>query len=303
MVYGSSGFIWNNAADHGKTVRIYGEACAPHFGNNQTWTSIYNDYKAGKPFKFYNTSTISRVRPMLSQNFPGSDEHRITEQLRASAFIKELKDYENQPGDALPQLMVMALSADHTVGTRPGLPTPNAMVADNDLALGRIVEAVSKSRYWKNTVIFVTEDDSQAGWDHVSAYRTTGFVISPYSVFQSKVSTNYNQVSMVRSIEQILGIPPMNIMDATALPMFKCFNNRAITTPYQNMANRVPINQINPGTAMLRGPALHYAKLSLRPEYDHIDGGNDDVMNRILWFAAKGKNNYPANLAGKDTDD
>nr|WP_294941076.1 bifunctional YncE family protein/alkaline phosphatase family protein [uncultured Mucilaginibacter sp.] len=303
LVYGSSGFIWNNAADHGKTVRIYGEACAPHLDDTQTWTSIYNDYKAGKPLKFYNTSTISRVRPMLSQNFPGSDEHRITEQLRASAFIKELKDYEAQPGDALPQLMVMALSADHTVGTRPGLPTPNAMVADNDLALGRIVEAVSKSRFWKNTVIFVTEDDSQAGWDHVSAYRTTGFVISPYSVFQSKVSNNYNQVSMVRSIEQILGIPPMNIMDATALPMFKCFNNRAITTSYQSLGNRVPLDQINPGTAMLKGEALHYAKLSLRPEYDHIDGGNDDVMNRILWFAAKGKKTYPANLAGKDTDD
>ncbi|MDB5285888.1 MAG: phosphoesterase [Mucilaginibacter sp.] len=303
LVYGSSGFIWNNAADHGKTVKIYGEACAPHFDNKQTWTSIYNDYKAGKPFKFINTSTISRVRPMLSQNFPGSDEHRINEQLRASAFIKELNDYEKQPGDALPQLMVMALSADHTVGTRPGLPTPNAMVADNDLALGRIVEAVSKSRFWKNTVIFVTEDDSQAGWDHVSAYRTTGFVISPYSVLQRKVSTNYNQVSMVRSIEQILGIPPMNIMDATALPMFNCFSERTITAPYKSLNNRIAINQINPKIASLKGASLYYAKLSLRPEYDHIDGGNDDIMNRILWFAAKGNKTYPVNLAGKDTDD
>ncbi len=302
LVYASNGFIWNNAADHGKTVRIYGEACQPHFDNSQTWTSIYNNYKAGKPFNFNNTSTISRVRPMLSQNFPGSDEHRITEQIRAAAFIKELKDYEKQPGDALPQLMVMALSADHTAGTRPGLPTPNSMVADNDLALGRIVEAVTKSRFWKNTVIFVTEDDSQAGWDHVSAYRTTGFVISPYSVFQRKISTNYNQVSMVRSIEQILGIPPMNIMDATALPMFNCFNQRQITTPYQSLANRIAIDRINPGLAKLKGANLYYAKLSLRPEFDHIDGGNDDVMNRILWFAAKGKKSYPANLTGKDTD-
>lgn len=303
LVYGSNGFIWNNAADHGKTVRIYGEACQPHMDNTQTWTSIYNDYKAGKPLKFINTSTISRVRPMLSQNFPGSDEHRIPEQVRASSFIKELKDYENQPGDALPQLMVMALSADHTAGTRPGLPTPNAMVADNDLAVGRIVEAVTKSRFWKNTVIFITEDDSQAGWDHVSAYRTTAFVISPYSVLQQKVSTNYNQVSMLRSIEQILGIPPMNIMDATALPMFNCFNQRKITTPYKSVPNKVALDQINPSIVKLKGADLHYAKLSLRPEYDHIDGGNDDIMNRILWFAAKGKKAYPANLAGKDTDD
>jgi YVTN family beta-propeller protein len=303
LVYDSNGFIWNNAADHGKTVRIYGEACVPHFDNKLTWTDIYNDYKAGKPFNFTNTSTVSRVRPMLSQNFPGSDEHRITEQVRASAFINELKDYESKPGDQLPQLMVMALSADHTVGTRPGFPSPNAMVADNDLALGRIVEAVSKSRFWKNTVIFVTEDDSQAGWDHVSAYRTTGFVISPYSVLKRNVATNYNQTCVVRSIEQILGIPPMNIMDATALPMFNCFTNKPSAQTYSVLNNRVSINDVNPKLSSLKGAALHFAKLSLRPEYDHIDGGNDDVMNRILWFAAKGKKKYPANLAGKDTDD
>jgi YVTN family beta-propeller protein len=303
LVYDSNGFIWNNAADHGKTVRIYGEACVPHFDDKLTWTDIYNNYKAGKPFNFTNTSTISRVRPMLSQNFPGSDEHRIPEQVRASAFINELKDYESKPGDQLPQLMVMALSADHTVGTRPGFPNPNAMVADNDLALGRIVEAVSKSRFWKNTVIFVTEDDSQAGWDHVSAYRTTGFVISPYNVLKRNVSTNYNQTCFVRSIEQILGIPPMNIMDATALPMFSCFTNKPSAQTYTVLSNRVPINAISPKLSSLKGAALHFAKLSLRPEYDHIDGGNDDVMNRILWFAAKGKKKYPANLAGKDTDD
>jgi YVTN family beta-propeller protein len=302
LVYDSNGFIWNNAADNGKTVRIYGEACMPHFDNKLSWTDIYNNYTAGKPFKFFNTSTISRVRPMLSQSFPASDEHKINEQLRATAFINELKDDENKPGDALPQLMVMALSADHTVGTRPGYPTPAAMVADNDLALGRIIEALSKSRFWKNTVVFVTEDDSQAGWDHVSAYRTTGFVISPYSVLNKTITTNYNQTSVVRSIEQILGIPPMNIMDATALPMFNCFTDKIATQPYQTLKNQVPINDINPKLASLKGAALHYAKLSLRPEFDHIDGGSDDMMNRILWFAAKGKKSYPAKLAGKDND-
>ncbi|MGF7037458.1 bifunctional YncE family protein/alkaline phosphatase family protein [Mucilaginibacter lappiensis] len=303
LVYDGNGFIWNNAADHGKTVRIYGEACAVHFDNKLSWTDIYNNYNAGKPFVFNNTSTISRVRPMLSQNYPGSDEHKINEQLRATAFIKELNEYEKKPGDQLPQLMIMALSADHTVGTRPGFPTPDAMVADNDLALGRIVEAVSKSRFWKNTVIFVTEDDSQAGWDHVSAYRTTGFVISPYSRLQSKVSKNYNQTCIVRSIEQILGLPPMNIIDATALPMFDCFTSKPSDYTYQSLKNRIPLNKVSPPLSSLKGASLHYAKLSSRPEYDHIDGGNDDVMNRILWFAAKGKKAYPAKLAGKDTDD
>lgn len=302
LVYDGNGFIWNNAADHGKTVRIYGEACAVHFDDKLSWSDIYNNYTAGKPFAFKNTSTISWVRPMLSQNFPGSDEHKINEQLRATAFIKELHEYEQKPGDQLPQLMIMALSADHTVGTRPGYPTPDAMVADNDLALGRIVEAVSKSRFWKNTVIFVTEDDSQAGWDHVSAYRTTGFVISPYSRLQHKVSKNYNQTCIVRSIEQILGLPPMNIIDATALPMFDCFTGKPSAYTYTSLKNRVPLNTINQPFSALKGSALHFAQLSSRPEYDHIDGGNDDVMNRILWFAAKGKKAYPAKLAGKDED-
>ena len=197
----------------------------------------------------------------------------------------------------------MALSADHTVGTRPGFPTPNAMVADNDLALGRIIEALTKSRFWKNTVVFVTEDDSQAGWDHVSAYRTTGFVVSPYSRLQKTVSTNYNQVCMVRSIEQILGLPPMNIMDATALPMFDCFINKPSSKSFRSEPNRVKLNQINPKLSTLTGSARRFERLSLRPEFDHIDSGHDDLMNRIIWFATKGKQPYPAALAGKDEDD
>jgi hypothetical protein len=303
LVYDKNGFIWNDAADHGKTVRIYGEACAPHLDDKLTWSDIYNNYKAGKKLVFTNTSTISRVRPMLSENYPGSDDLKITDQLRAGAFIDELSGYEKMPGDQLPQLMVMALSSDHTQGTRPGLPVPQAMVADNDLALGRIVEAVSKSRFWKNTVIFVTEDDSQDGWDHVSAYRTTGFVISPYSRLGTAVSVNYNQTSMLRSIEQILGIPPMNIMDATALPMFNCFTSKPSATDFTHLTNRIPINAINPKLSALKGKALHFATMSSRPEFDHVDGGNDDLMNRILWYAAKGKRDYPTKLAGSAGDD
>ncbi|WP_184542246.1 bifunctional YncE family protein/alkaline phosphatase family protein [Mucilaginibacter sp. FT3.2] len=303
LVYSKKGFIWNNAADHGKKVRIYGEASIPHYDEKLSWTDIYNNYKAGIPLKFYNTSTISRVRPMLSQNYPGSDELRITDQVRASAFIDELKGYEKQAGDELPELMVMALSTDHTQGSRAGMPKPESMVADNDLALGRIIEAVSKSRFWKNTVIFVTEDDSQAGWDHVSAYRTTGFVVSPYSQMQKTVSTNYNQTCIVRSIEQILGIPPMNVIDATALPMFSCFGNRPSAYTYNAVPNRIPLNNINPKLAVLRGKALYYAKASAKPEFDHVDGGSDDLLNRILWYAAKGQKTYPVKLTGKADDD
>ncbi|MCJ8208993.1 bifunctional YncE family protein/alkaline phosphatase family protein [Mucilaginibacter sp. RS28] len=306
MVYNKKGFIWNNAADHGRSVRIYGEASLPDIDPKLTWTNIYDNYKSGKPLKFFNRSTIARVRPMLSQNYPASDYLKITDQIRADAFIKELKDFEKKPGDQFPNLCVMALSTDHTVGTRPGMPTPRAMVADNDLAVGRIVEAISKSRFWKNTVIFITEDDSQAGWDHVSAYRTTGNVISPYSRQQRAISTNYNQTSVVRSIEQILGIPPMNLMDATALPMFNCFTQKASAYTYTAVPNKVRLNEMNPGLSSLKGKSLYYARQSLRPEYDHVDGGNDGIMNRILWYYAKGAKLYPEKLAGKaeaDDDD
>ena len=302
LVYDMNGFIWNNAADHGKTVRIYGEASSPNYDPKLTWTDIYNDYQNGKPFKFYNTSTIARVRPMLSQNYPAFDGLKITDQIRASAFIKELGDYEKQGGDALPNLMVMALPDDHTTGTRPGYPKPQSMVADNDLALGRIVEAVSKSKFWKNTVIFVTEDDSQDGWDHVSAYRTTGFVISAYSCLQSTIKTNYNQTSVVRSIEQILGIPPMNALDATALPMFNCFSDRPSNYNYTVVPNKIPLNDVNKGLSALRGQSLFYARASSQHQFDHVDGGNDDLMNRILWYTSKGKKPYPGKAEGKDGD-
>ena len=303
LVYSAPGFIWNHAADHGHSVRIYGEACKPHYASGLTWSDIYQNRLAGRPFAFTNTSTIARVRPLLSPAYPGSDDLRITDQLRADAFIKELANYEKQPGEALPELSVIALSADHTVGTRPGFPTPRAMVADNDLALGRMIAALSKSRFWQNTVVFVTEDDSQAGWDHISAYRTTGFVASPYSRLRRTVSRNYNQTCVVRSIEQILGLPPMNSVDATALPMFDCFRARLAPQPFRALPARIALTRLNPKLASLRGPARHYARLSARPEFDHVDGGRDDVLNRIIWFSTKGRQPYPAALAGRGEEE
>ncbi len=299
MVYDKEGFIWNNALDHGKNVRVYGETATPHFDSKLSWANIYQLYKENKPFLFTNYTTIARVRPVLSATYPGYDTHVINDQIRADAFIKELKEYEAKPGDQWPQLMVMALPADHTGGLKPGLPTPRAMVADNDLALGRIVEAVTHSRFYNSTVIFVTEDDAQDGWDHISAYRTTGNVISAYSRLQTKVHTNYNQTCIVRTIEQILGIPPMNTIDATALPMFDCFSKKPDAYSYTHLPNRIQLDELNQPLSKLKGAALYYAKVSMLPAYNHIDGGNDDLLNRMLWFSAKGKRNYP----GKKDDD
>lgn len=303
LVYSPTGSLWDNAMKYGKNVKIYGEASIPVFPKKTTWSDVYNAYLKGEVVEFTNHTTIEPVKKILSQTFPSYGSHEFPDVVRADAFIKELKEYEAMDGDYLPELMIMALPNDHTGGTRPGLPTPRAMVADNDLALGQIVEAVSKSRFWENTVIFVVEDDSQNGWDHVSAYRTVGLVLSPYSRLKSTNSTYYAQPSVIRTIEQILGLPPMNIQDAIANPMTDCFSNEPDLTPYIAIKNKIPLDEMNPKLTALSGKALHYAKKSLLPVFDKIDSGEDDLLNRIIWYSAKGNIPYPVKFAGSESDE
>lgn len=307
MAYNKNGLIWNNALDHGKSVRIYGEACTFEYDKNKyNWKTLYNLWQQKKlnEFKGVSTTTISRVRPILAQTFPGGDDETINEQMRADAFIKELNEFESMPGDQLPQLMIMALPNDHTAGTSPNFPTPRAMVADNDLAVGRIVEAIMHSRFAENTVIFISEDDSQAGWDHISAYRTTGFVISAYSRLKKTIHTNYNQTSMLRTIEQILGLPPMNVIDATALPMFDCFSDRPnLSFKYKTIKNKIALDEMNPERQNLQGAAQKFSDQSVKYAVHLIDRGHDAILNRILWHSVKGNKPYPAHLAGGDDAD
>ncbi len=295
LVYNKNGFIWNNALDHGKKVRIYGEACLTGYDKSLKWIDIYNRYLNHEDQGFKNTTTIARIRPIISPAYPDCDNLVFTDQIRAEIFINEWKQYE--AGDSLPDLMVLSMPDDHTAGTSPDFPAPKAMVADNDLALGRIIDVITHSKYWASTVVFVTEDDSQSGWDHISSYRTNGLVISPYSVMQKPIHTNYNQTSMVRTIEQILGIPPLNVIDATALPMFDCFNNKKANYTYTYVPNLIPLNKLNKPLAALKGKASYFAKLSANEVFKDVDGGEDDKMNRILWFDAKGNKKYP--VAGK----
>lgn len=307
LVYAPTGFLWDNALSHGKSVRIYGEASSPKFDNKLKWADIYKKYKNGEKVEFTNVTTIENVKNILCQTYPSFGNHEFSDAMRADALIKELNTYNSMRGDNLPELMIVALPNDHTAGMRPGSPTPRAMVADNDYALGRIVEAFSKSRFWENTVIFVVEDDSQSGWDHVSAYRTVALVISPYSRLKKTIHTYYTQPSMVRTVEQILGLPPMNIEDAIANTMKDCFGNKPDKTPYQAVPNTIPLDEMNPQLLSLKGKARSFAEKSMLPEFNGIDSGDDDLLNRILWFAAKGNTPYPAKFAGgknyKDDDD
>ncbi|MBS1933143.1 MAG: phosphoesterase, partial [Bacteroidetes bacterium] len=294
LVYNKNGFIWNNALDHGKKVHIYGEACLTHYDNKMKWLDIYNDYTGKKELKYYNTSTIARIRPVISPAYPDCDNITFTDQIRADIFIDDWKKAEAQDGDNLPDLIVLSLPDDHTAGTSENFPIPKAMVADNDLAVGRIVETITHSRFWDSTVIFITEDDSQSGWDHISSYRTVCQVISPYSNSGKTIHTSYNQTAMVRSIEQILGIPPMNVIDATALPMFDCFEEKKDGYNFQHLANNIPLNQMNKPVAELKGKAKYYAKLSASKAFKEVDDGDDNEMNKILWFDAKGDVKYPS---------
>jgi len=297
LVYAPTGFIWDNAMKHNRSVMIYGEASIPVLDRRLKWEDIYKKFMNGEKVEFYNHTTIEPVKPILSQTYPSYGNHEFSDVMRADALIKDLKNYEAMPGDQLPELLVIALPNDHTAGTRPGYPTPRAMVADNDYALGLIVEAFSKSRFWENTVIFIVEDDSQGGWDHVASSRTVSLVVSPYSRLKSVNSTYYAQPSIIRTIEQILGMPPMNIQDAIANPMFDCFSTTADLTPYTAFPNKIPIDEMNPQLVSLSGKALHFAKKSMLPEFEGVDAGNDDLLNRILWYAAKGNTPYPAKYA------
>ena len=298
LVYAPTGFLWDNAVAHGRSVRIYGEASLPDLNDTLDWSDIYQLYKSGKKVEFTNYTTIEPVRNILSPTYPSVGDLIFPDVMRADILAKELHEYELMPGDMLPELMIVALPNDHTAGMRPGSPTPRAMVADNDYALGLIVEAFSKSRFWESTVIFVVEDDSQSGWDHVSAYRTVAQVISPYSRLGKTVHTYYTQPSIVRTIEQILGLPPMNIQDAIANPMTGCFESVPDKTPYRSVPNKIPLDEMNKPLGSLTGNARFYAEKSLLKEFDGIDRGNDDLLNRILWFAAKGDAPYPDEYSG-----
>ncbi len=198
---------------------------------------------------------------------------------RVKYWIDDLHAAE-KTGD-LPRFTIMSLGEDHTRGTAPGQFTPDASVASNDLGLGRMVDAASRSRFWNEMAIFIIEDDAQNGPDHVDAHRTVGLVVSPYCKRGFVDSTLYTTASMVRTMELILGLPPMTQYDAAATPMFHCFQKTAQSIPYQCLTPQVDMFAKN----TVRSPG---AKESARMNFRHYDLAPEDQLNRILWLAAKG---------------
>jgi YVTN family beta-propeller protein len=198
---------------------------------------------------------------------------------RVETFLKEFREYERNGG--LPRFMVMSLGEDHTSGTTPGAFTPQACVASNDLALGRLVEAVSHSKFWPEIAIFVIEDDAQNGPDHVDSHRTVGLVISPYVKRKELDSTQYQTVSMIRTMELILGLKPLSQYDAAANPMFASFRAEPDLTPYVHEPARIDLNVRNT-------PLAYGAERSSRMDFSEYDKIDDFELNEILWVAVKG---------------
>ena len=203
---------------------------------------------------------------------------------RARVFLDDLAGFEKSGN--MPALMFMRLPNDHTNGTAPGKTAPLSSFADNDYALGMIVEGLSRSRFWPNMAIFVVEDDSQNGPDHVDSHRAPAFLISPYTHTGKIDSTMYNTTSVLRTMELILHLRPMTHFDAGARPMANAFSEQAVVTPYQAEKPRIPLDARNPANS---ATAARSAKL----DFDEADLNDDDEMNDILWLAIKGTDPPP----------
>ena len=311
LAYSPAGFIWDNALKHGVGIRNYGEFMAPAVrwrdGRKGTpdFTACYRTRNGlGNDVVFASRPMIETIRPFSPTNYVGW-EMNVPDQFRADYFIGELRKFEAE--GTFPALTIVCLPNDHTSGTKQGAPVPAACVADNDLAFGRIVEALSLSPFWKEMAILAIEDDPQAGWDHVSGYRTTAYCISPYAKRKAVISTQYNTTSLLRTMEQILGMSPMNQFDACATPMFDCFTESPDFTPFTAVPNNVPLDRMNPSPQAIVEPALRRdAVASARMNFREADRAPEDQLNRILWRSMKGASApYPewAIAPGGDNDD
>lgn len=304
MVVPPTGFFWQGA---GKPldVRLYGEFSLParwdpekqivvdmNESQARSWSDYWRMYKEGT----WRNEVASRcgvpaLAPYFNSRYPFSSTV-IPDQLRADEFLRELAEFE-KTGRIAP-LSIIHLNTNHTNGTRPGSPKPASMVAENDLALGRIVEGISKSRFWPKSVILVVEDDAQDGLDHVDGHRTVALAIGPYIRRGAVDSNHYNQTSMVRTIQEILRLPPRTRALASARVMSSVFTPQADTTPYQCLPAQIPLDDMNPPLKALAGRQLLAARQSLAMNWNEPDDIPQHTLNRILWWDAKGYNTpYP----------
>jgi YVTN family beta-propeller protein len=255
------GYLWDACNRAGVSVRSYGEF-------------VEKDKK--NPDKM--VASVPGLTGRLNPDYPGWDLS-IPDNRRVDVWLKEFHQYEANGG--LPRLSIIRLGDDHTAGTKVGMPTPRAMIAENDLALGRVVEAISRSRFWKESAVFVLEDDAQDGPDHVDAHRSVAFVASPWARRKAVDSTLYTTAGMLRTMELILGLPPMSQYDAAAAPMYGAFQATPDLAPFTHREARVPIDERN-------SPLAWGAAASQKMELGEADLAPELELNEILWKSVRG---------------
>lgn len=310
LAYSPAGFIWDNAVKHGIRIRNYGEFMMPKVrwkdknrGGAVDFLSCYKTWKGIEDLVvFESTPGIESIKDFSPTGYVGWNMS-VPDQVRADFILKELAEFEKQ--GSYPQLTIICLPNDHTSGTSKNCPTPAACMADGDLAMGRIVEGLSRSKFWGKMAIFAIEDDPQAGWDHVSGYRTTAYVMSPYAKRGALVSTQYNTTSILRTMQQILGMPPMNQFDGSATPMFDCFQDVPDLRSFDSVPANVPLDQMNPGSVAITDPLIkQLAEWSEEMNFEQVDRAPEDRLNRVLWHAMRGSDApYPEWAVGVEEEE
>jgi YVTN family beta-propeller protein len=303
LAYSSGGFLWEAAASKGKTVSVFGEyAPAPKFELDSVRARMWTQYRA-RPSDFeyqrsilqkrFDThSDIPSLDRVLVREYPGWTQE-VPDMIKAGDILAHLADWEKS--GAMPNLVMIILPNDHTQGTSPGWCAPKACVADNDYALGKLVEGLSHSSFWKDMAIFVVEDDAQNGVDHVDGHRTVALAISPYTRRGIVDSTVYTQPSMVKTIELMLGLPSMSIFDLVATDMSASFIGPQDTpnlAPYTAVEPKQSLLELNPRARSIEGRYSAERKAaalaSARMRFDGPDEAPAERLNRILWHDARG---------------
>ncbi len=254
------GYIWDFATRAGISVRSYGEFAE--------WKERWGPVEA----------TVPGLKGKVHPTYPPYDT-MIPDNKRVDIWLEEFRQFE--ANGQLPRLNIVRLGNDHTNGTRPDSPTPRAMVAENDYAVGRVVEAISKSRYWKESAIFIIEDDAQNGPDHVDAHRSVLLVASPFARRGVVDSTLYTTSGVLRTMELILGIPPMSQYDAAATPMYNAFQATPVLTPFTLRPAQYPFDEMN-------APNAPGAQASIEMNLEEADMAPELELNEIIWKSVHG---------------
>ena len=263
VAFSKAGFLWDLCAAAGISYRSYGE---------------FARVRGAEPGKV--RAAMPSLEGHIHPTYMGADAiGKMPDLRRLELWLDEFRRFEAQ--GEMPRFTVLSLPGDHLLGTRPGIQTPRAMMAENDLVLGKMIEAISHSRFWKHTAVFVVEDDAQNGPDHVDCHRTVALVASPYIRRRLVDSTMYSTSSMLRTMELILGLPPLTQYDAAATPMWAAFQQQPDLRPYNCQPARVPLDEKN-------STAAYGAERCRRLTLDEADTVDETVYNEILWHAIKG---------------